>query len=300
MVNIAVIGGAGFIGSHLVDRLIELGHEVVVIDNFSTGKIKNINKRATIVKISIIDNLDSIFEACNFDYVFHLAAQIDLRDSIRNPINDANINIIGSLNIIQNCIKHNVKKLIFTSTGGAIYSENAKMPWTEKSAANPVSPYGLAKLTVEKYIKMLIPDSVIFRLSNVYGPRQSNSECGVISIFLNNIRSKNKITVLGSGEQSRDFIFVSDVIDSFILALEGKLESGIFNVSTGVATSLNDIIKIMRNEFETDFEIEHEEFVPGEMLHSRLSSEKLIKTGWKPSMDLKDGLQYLIKNNIFN
>ncbi len=291
-----VTGGAGFIGSHLVDKLISLGHEVIVIDNLSSGMKEFINPKAVFIKKDIRDDLSSIFSKERFDYVFHLAAQIDVRKSLLNPKEDAEINILGSLNTIENCIKNKVKRIIFTSSA-AIYSPNAKIPTLETDKAEPQSPYGLGKSTIENYLRIIKEthalDYVVLRFSNVYGPRQSvKGEAGVVSIFIKNILAAKPIKIFGTGEQTRDYIYVKDVIEAGIKALD---LSGTFNVSTGKETSVNELALKLKSLIGKDFNATHSEPIKGELQISCLSNEKIKKLGWTPKYSLEQGLKDTIE-----
>lgn len=290
-----ITGGAGFIGSHLTDILLKQDHQVVVIDNLSTGTFDNFNIFPTFYKEDITDPdaIERIFDKHQFDYVFHLAAQINLRHSIKNPSHDARTNIVGSLNIIENCIRTNVKKLIFSSTGGAIYSPAAKLPWDEQSETNPQSPYGLAKLTVEKYLQLYQLPYVALRYSNVFGPRQSaRGEAGVIAIFIEKALKGENLTIFGDGSQTRDFAFVDDVVRANLLAMD--LE-GTYNVSSNTQTSVNDIADMILKKTNSPSQIIHAAPIAGELLHTRLSSEKLIQTGWKSEWGMEDGIEKTIE-----
>lgn len=294
MSTILVTGGAGFIGSHLVDRLIGLGHRVIVLDNLSTGRSRNLNSKAIFINGSICDNLTSIFNKWRFDYVFHLAAQINLRESIKSPTYDSKINVVGSVNLIEASCKHNVKKFIFASTGGAIYSPDAPLPWTLATECDPQSPYGLAKLTVERYLKIAKAihglDYVALRYSNVYGPRQnSKGEAGVISIFIDNALQDRDLKIFGDGKQTRDFIYVEDVVNANVMALRNDI-SGIFNVCTNTEISVNDIANAIREKTPTKSNIVRLPAVPGEVQHTRLCYKKLMEYGWEPFFSLQTGL----------
>ena len=196
--KVLVTGGVGFVGSHLVNKLIEKGHQIIVIDNLSTGKKENLNSQAKFYKLDICSpKISQIFKKEKPEIVFHYAAQIDVRKSVENPIIDAKINILGSLNILENCKKYKVKKIIFASSGGAIYGEANIIPTPENYPAYPLSPYGIAKLTIEKYLnyyyKVFGLPFVALRLANVYGPRQnSKGEAGVVAIFCNKMLSGEK------------------------------------------------------------------------------------------------------------
>ena len=292
-----VTGGAGFIGSWVVDYLIKAGHKVAVVDNLSTGSINNLNKKANFYKIDITDKkLKSVFEKEKPDYVFHLAAQINVRKSIQEPIEDANINILGSLNILNNCVKYGVKKIIFSSTGGAIYDEDAPIPVSENQNAYPKSPYGIAKLTVENYIKFFKLannlDYTILRYSNVYGPRQNNkSEAGVVSIFINNIISNKECVINGTGNQTRDYIYVKDVAEANLIALHS---GGTFNVGTGKEISVNELLARISSLMKKKASYKHAEAITGELLRSALDSSKLKSAGWSQKYFLDDGLKETI------
>ncbi len=287
-----VTGGAGFIGSHVADSLIEKGYAVVILDNLSSGKIENVNKKAIFVKASVNDDLTGLFEREKFDYVFHLAAQINVRTSIKEPREDACVNILGTLNILNNCAKYGVKKIIFSSTGGAIYGDNVKIPTSETEEQNPASPYGIAKLTIEKYLKFYKDiyglDYAVLRYSNVYGPRQNfKGEAGVVAIFIDKILKNEPLIINGSGEQTRDYVFVKDVADANILALE---LSGTFNVSTGKETNVNEISMKIKELMNSSLNEVHGIEIKGEIMRSCLDARKLIKEGWMPKYDLERGL----------
>lgn len=300
--KILVTGGAGFIGSHIVDALIEKGFDVIVIDNLSTGNKENLNSKVKFYELNIKNKreIEEIFKKEKPDYVFHLAAQINVRESIRNPVKDALVNIIGTLDLLDCCVKYKVKKIIFSSTGGAIYGDDAKIPSNEEEKENPTSPYGIAKLTIEKYLEFYKNiyglDYVSLRYSNVYGPKQnSKGEAGVIAIFIDKILSEEQPIINGSGEQTRDYVYVKDVANANLLAL--KL-SGIFNVGTGIETSVNEIFKRIVKEMgkngENIKEI-HGDAIKGEQMRSCLDTNRLIKEGWKINYDLDNGLRETVE-----
>ncbi len=293
MAKILVTGGAGFIGSHVVDRLVELKHNVSVIDNLSTGREENVNSSARFFSKDIREDLSELFDKERFDYVFHLAAQVNLRKSFEDMKEDAEINIIGSLNVIANCVKYGVKKIISSSTGGAIYSAKAEIPCSEESEINPESPYGLTKWTIENYLRINKEktglDYVCLRYANVFGPRQNaKGEAGVISIFIDNLLSGKELTIFGDGKQTRDFIFVKDVVEANILSFN---LSGTFNVSTGKETGVLEIAEKIKKIVGKNTEIVHKKEIKGELLRSCLSWQKIGKLGWAPKYSLDAGLQ---------
>lgn len=298
--KILCTGGAGFIGSHLTDALVALGHEVTVLDNLSTGTEENLELHKIYLEKDDIRSGDfDIFAEEKFDVVYHLAAQINLRESIKNPPLDTDINVFGSVNIINQCIKHGVKKFIFASTGGAIYDPSEALPWTEESAPNPQSPYGLAKLTVEKYLNMLSKlhglSWAALRYSNVYGPRQNTKgEAGVISIFINQALQGQTLKFFGDGHQTRDYIYVDDVVRANLLALKDEAR-GVYNVSTNQQHSLHDIVNQLRSKIESSISIEYLPAIPGEIAHTRLSYDLLAHHDWKPQVSLDEGLDRTIE-----
>lgn len=295
--NILVTGGAGFIGSHLAKRLLDENHNVIVIDNLSTGNldyIKDLSVRFNCIDI-VKSDLSLLFEHYRFDCVYHLAAQINLRTSFEQPVLDAQTNIVGSLNLIQNCVKYNVKKFIFSSSGGAIYSSKDSLPYSENSIADPASPYGLAKLTVEKYLDIFKQTNELnytcLRYSNVYGPKQSSkSEAGVISIFFQRAKENKDIIIFGDGMQTRDFVYVDDVVEANVLALQHDIR-GNFNVSTEIKTNINKLADDILRLTKSHSDVIHQDAIAGELLHSCLSYDKLhLATGWKPKQSIDQGI----------
>jgi UDP-glucose 4-epimerase len=292
-----VTGGAGFIGSHVIDVLIEKGHDIVIIDNLSTGDKNNIHPKAKFYEIDIRDpKLSEIFTAEKPDYVFHMAAQIDVRKSVAEPIMDAEINILGSLNVLENAAQSGVKKVVFASTGGAIYGEAEIFPTPEGHYEKPLSPYGIHKLAVEKslffYKKVKYLDYTILRLSNVYGPRQnSRGEAGVIAIFIDKLLRGEQPVINGSGEQTRDYVFVKDVAIAFVLALENDSEFDKFNISTGVETDVNQIFDKIVSAMKIDTSRKHEAAKGGEQQRSCLDNRLAIDAlKWKPEYDIDRGI----------
>ena len=323
--KILVTGGAGFIGSHLVDRLIKEGHKVVIIDNLSTGKKENLNPRAKFYQLDICSpKISEVFKKEKPKVVFHLAAQIDLRKSVDDPVFDANINILGSLNLIQNFLQNSKfkirsvaktpssavallrrralerrrqnSKFIFSSTGGAIYGNADIIPTPENYSPRPISPYGIAKLSIEYYLyyyqKVFGLNFISLRYGNVYGPRQDpKGEAGVVAIFCDKILTGATSIINGNGRQTRDYVYVDDVVEANILALEKKAE-GIFNVGTGKETSVNELFKKMIKISGKEIQAKHGPAKQGEQKRSLLDSRKIKKVlGWKSKVGLEEGLR---------
>jgi len=301
MSKIIVSGGAGFIGSHLTDKLIEKGHNVVVVDNLSTGKKENLNPKAKFYEMDICDsNISQIFQDEKPEIVFHFAAQIDVRKSVKDPIQDAKTNILGSLNLLQNCQKAGVKKFIFASSGGAIYGDTDVIPTPETHSEKPESPYGICKLTIEKYLHFYKEtfglNYTALRLANVYGPRQnSKGEAGVIAVFCNKMLKNEEVVINGDGEQTRDFVFVDDVVNAALSSIEQE-KSDIYNISTGVETNINEVFKKVKELTNSNCEEIHTPSKAGEQKRSCLDNSKAKKElGWKPEYNLEKGLENTIK-----
>lgn len=293
-----VTGGAGFIGSHLVDKLIKEGHKVVVIDNLSTGKKENLNPKAAFYKIDIRSpKINQIFRKEKPQIVFHYAAQIDVRKSVENPIEDAKINILGTLNILENCKKNKVKKIIFASSVG-VYGDSKKLPLKENYPLNPISPYPITKLAIEKYLNYYQSqglDFVSLRYSNIYGPRQiSTGEGGVIAIFIDKLLKGEKPTIFGDGNQTRDFLYVDDAIEAAIKALKAPSGS-IYNVGTGKEITINNLLKLLSSILDVKTKPISRPLRKGEIIRSRIDYSKARRElGWKPEYSLEKGLQKTI------
>ena len=297
MQKILITGGAGFIGSHLADELIKKGYEVVVVDNLSTGSKSNLNGKVKFYKIDVQDKkMSNVFLKEKPDIVFHFAAQIDVRKSVESPSEDAKINILGSLNILENCNKFKVKKIIFSSTGGAIYGDANIVPTPESYVEYPMSPYGIAKLATEKYLNYYNKNFRIsftaLRFANVYGPRQnSKGEAGVIAIFCDKVFSKNQPIINGDGLQTRDFVYVLDVVGAAVMAMQTE-KNGIFNVGTSKETNINDIFSIIKKESGSDFKEIHGPAQKGEQQRSCLNYSKIkAELNWEPKISLEEGLK---------
>jgi UDP-glucose 4-epimerase len=295
-VKILVTGGAGFIGSNLADSFIREGHQVTIVDNLSTGLESNVNKKAKFFKVDVRSAvMDKIFERTKPDVLCHHAAQIDVRKSTADPIFDAEVNIVGSLNLLNACVKHQVKKVIFASTGGAIYGEQDYFPADENHPADPLSPYGVAKLTIEKYLHFYREtygiDFVSLRYANVYGPRQNPfGEAGVVAIFTERLLANKETIINGDGTQTRDFVFVDDVVESNLLALNYP-KSDIFNIGTGKETDINCIFRLLKKITGSKQKEIHGPAKPGEQQRSVLDFSKAARIlKWKPKYTLQEGI----------
>ena len=301
MAKILVTGGAGFIGSNLVHKLIQMRHNVVVIDNLSTGFRSNLHPQAKFYKVDICSAvIDKIFQREKIDYILHYAAQVDVRKSLQNPILDVQVNISGSINLLRSCQKHKVKKVIFASTGGAIYGEQSYFPADEKHLELPISPYGVAKLSVEKYLHFYkevygIP-YVAVRYANVYGPRQNpKGDSGVVAIFSEKLLRNEALTIYGKGEQTRDYVYVEDAVNAALLALKSK-QTGSFNIGTGKETSVNQLYRMMKAKTCSGSRVTYAPFRAGEQMRSCIDYTKAKKLlGWKASFDLYSGLDLTLK-----
>ena len=301
MSKILVTGGAGFIASHLTDKLIEKGHNVVVIDNLSTGKKENLNPKAKFYEADICNSeIAQIFQEEKPEIVFHFAAQIDVRKSVKDPIQDAEVNILGSLNLLQNCQKAGVKKFIFASSGGAIYGDTDVIPTPETHTENPESPYGICKLTIEKYLHFYKEtfglNYTALRFANIYGPRQnSKGEAGVIAVFCDKMLKNQEVVINGDGEQTRDFVFVDDVINAALLSMEQE-KSDMYNIGAGEETNINDIFRKIKELTGSNCEEAHAPTKAGEQKRSCLDNSR-AKQGlnWESKYNLERGLEKTIK-----
>ncbi len=294
--RIVVTGGAGFIGSHLVDRLVLEGHEVAVVDNLSTGKRRNLNRAVRFYKMDIQSGaLERVFRRERPLLVVHLAAQMDVRRSVEDPVYDAQVNILGTLNILQQAVAHGTRKVIFASSGGAIYGEQETFPAPETHPTRPASPYGISKLTGEHYLAYYEQVSglqyVSLRYANVYGPRQDpEGEAGVVAIFAQKLLHGEQPVINGNGRQTRDFIFVEDVVEANLAAM-GKDARGTYNVGTGVETSVNELFQMLAELIQPGSKALHGPAKKGEQARSAIDSAKLRRElGWEPRVSLKEGL----------
>lgn len=312
--KILVTGGAGFIGSNLVDGLLAAGHDVAVVDNLSSGRRENLNAQARFYELDIVDpGLEEVFAREQFDLVNHHAAQIDVRHSVADPQFDARTNILGLLNIMENCRRHGVRGVVLASSGGVVYGEPSKLPATEGAPKGPLSPYGVSKLASEFYLcyyaQVMGIAYVTLRYGNVYGPRQDPyGEAGVIAIFGEKLLRGETPVVYGDGEQLRDYVFVDDVVRANLLAMErlngtacgapaGPSPGGCaindfaFNIGTGRGASVNELFAIIRDLTGFRGEAAHGPERTGELRRIFLDVGKAGKElGWQPQVDLREGL----------
>ncbi|MGB7913505.1 MAG: NAD-dependent epimerase/dehydratase family protein [Desulfobaccales bacterium] len=294
--KILVTGGAGFIGSHIADQLVAEGHEVAVMDNLSTGRLENVPPSVHFMHLDIKSQ-----EAFDFvrgwlpQVIVHLAAQMSVQTSVSDPVGDARENILGSLNLFQAAAQSGVEKIIFSSTGGAIYGDEAPVPARETDPARPESPYGIAKMAVEHYLRFfsrqyrIIPVSL--RYANVYGPRQNGlGEAGVVAIFIEKFLAGHQAVINGDGLQTRDFVYVADVVAANLLALNYP-SAGVFNIGTGQETDICTIARKLQDLTGSSLNPTHGPAKPGEQRRSSLSS-RLAEgdLGWRPRVSLDEGL----------
>ncbi len=294
--KVLVTGGAGFIGSHLADRLIEEGHQVVVVDNLSTGKKRNIHKAATFYKSDILSaKIERVFQKEKPQIVCHYAAQMDVRKSVEDPAFDAKNNIIGLLNVLEAAVKNRTRRIVFASSGGAVYGEQSVYPAGEEHATRPISPYGVSKLASEQYLyyyqKVCGLEYTSLRFANVYGPRQSpEGEAGVVAIFTNKLIHNEQPIINGNGMQTRDYVFVEDVIDANMAVINDGV-SDTFNVGTGRETSVNELLDILLEQTGSGAKVVHGPKKKGEQLRSSLDCSKMNRRlGWEPHVSLREGL----------
>lgn len=294
--KVLVTGGAGFIGSHIVDLLVEAGCRVSVADNLSTGRFENMNPRVNFYKIDIRDrSLEEAVARETPEAVIHLAAQTDVQRSLRDPLADAEINILGTINLLNACAGCGVGKVVYASTA-ACYGNPSRLPVDVNHPIEPQSPYGVSKYTVENYLRVCREVSginyTVLRFANVYGPRQDASgEGGVVAIFVDTLLRGESPCIFGDGEQTRDFIYVGDVAAASMAALR-KGDGGTFNVSTGAGLSVNHLFQELKNITGSRLEPVYLPPRPGDITHSYLANKSTrTSLGWKPRCSLTDGLR---------
>lgn len=299
--KVLVTGGAGFIGSHVVDRLVQEGHEVVVVDNLSTGKRRNLNRAVRFCKMDIQSwRLERVFRNERPHIVMHLAAQMDVRKSVEDPVFDAQVNILGMLNVLQQAVRHGVRKVVFSSSGGAIYGEQEIAPASEFHVTRPLSPYGISKLCGEQYLSYYQRVSglqvVNLRYANVYGPRQDpDGEAGVVAIFIQKLLNNEQAIIYGNGRQTRDFVYVEDVVEANLAVMSQEIQ-GTYNVGTGQETSINDLLRLLITHTNSTCKEVHGPARKGEQARSVIDSMKLRhELSWEPRTELSEGLKRTVE-----
>ncbi|CAN5651174.1 MAG: SDR family oxidoreductase [Actinomycetota bacterium] len=294
--RVLVTGGAGFIGSHVSDLLLENSHEVAVADDLSSGKMENVPDGAKLFEMDVRSGCREVFEEFRPEAVIHHAAQMDVRRSVAEPDFDADVNILGTVRLLQNCAEHDVSKFVFASTGGAIYGEQDEFPATEEHPQRPISPYGVSKLAGERYLHYFNAEHGLtytaLRYANVYGPRQDpHGEAGVVAIFCGRLARSETSKINGAGEQTRDYVFVRDVARANLLALESDAPSGAYNVGTGIETSVNELYELLRESAGKDLPPEHGPAKPGEQMRSCVDATLAGRAfGWRPEVEISSGL----------
>jgi UDP-glucose 4-epimerase len=304
--SVLVTGGAGFIGSHVADVFLARGYTVDVLDNFSSGRRENVDSRVRLHELDIRSpEAAALVSRTPFDAIVHLAAQIDVRKSVADPVTDATINICGTLNLVE-ALRQSGRgartRFVFTSTGGALYGDFVDPPNVESYPKDPESPYGIAKLSVEYYLayygRVHGLDAAVVRFANVYGPRQDpHGEAGVVAIFCGRILDGRPLSVFGDGSQTRDYVFVGDVAEATFLAATHslprpeRLDARAFNVGTGVETSVTELARVLRRVARSEVAVEHLPKRPGEQQRSVVSVAKAGSLlAWRPQASLEEGL----------
>lgn len=307
--SILVTGGAGFVGSHLVDALVRHGEDVILIDNLHTGRKDNVNDRALFYHMDLkdLEGLAKIFSKNEIRAVFHFGGRVNVRESLRESVDYARVNVVASLALIELSRLAQVDKFVFASTGGAIYGEGQRddgsvHAFTEQDPAHPVDHYAVNKLAIEHHLHVCQQafdfPSVALRLSNVYGPRQNPAgEAGVISIFADAMLRRQEVRIHGDGSQARDFCYVSDVVDACLTALNSEC-TGVYNIGTGKATSVNRIFERLAVLTSYHRAPVHSDRPPGEVEGSSLNSGKALRDwGWSARMELEQGLSQVVKSS---
>ena len=319
--KIIVTGGAGFIGSNVSDALVGEGHNVVIVDNLSTGKEENINPGAQFYNVDITDEeaLEDVFKSFEPEVVFHIAAQIDVRKSVEDPAFDAEVNVVGSVNVFRMSVQYGVRRVVLSSTGGALYGEAGQLPASEGAPVEPISPYGVSKYCAENYLnyfkrlyglrdrhaslrsahddkeeRSVGIERVILRYANVYGPRQDPlGEAGVVAIFTRKILDGESPTIFGDGTQTRDYIFIEDVVKSNLLALSGK--EGTYNIGTGRETSVNELVEMFSKIVGKEIKPEYTSPRIGEVTRISLNGDLAKRElGFEAKYSLEEGIKKTI------
>ncbi len=295
--RVLVTGGAGFIGSHVVDAFVDAGHHVAIVDDLSTGKRANLNPKATFYQADIRDEnaLAAIFAQEQPEAVCHQAALANVREAMAQPVRYASVNVLGSLTLLEMCRQYGVQRFVYASTGGAVYGEPQSLPVNEEHPINPLDPYGASKHHVEHYLYLYRHNYglryTVLRYANVYGPRQDPyGEAGVVAIFTNKMLAGETPTINGTGEQERDFVYVGDVARANLLALMGA--EGIFNIGTGVGTTVNQVYQGLRAATGYQGPVHYGPAKAGEVYRIYLDVRKAARElGWTPQVPWDEGLR---------
>ena len=301
--RVLVTGGAGFIASHVAEAYLAAGDDVWIVDDLSSGRTENVPTGVEFVEVDVRDpEIRNLFREVRFDLVNHHAAQIDVRASVLDPAKDASINLLGLLNVTEAAIEVGTARVVFVSSGGVVYGEPEQIPTPESAPKLPLSPYGVTKLGGEYYLHYYRQirglEYVALRYSNVFGPRQDpHGEAGVVAIFCDRLQSGESLTIFGDGEQTRDYVYVKDVVTANMLASDLSLDDGdgldarAFNVGTGVGTSVNRLADVLEGIAGGGLPRNHESERPGELRHSTLDSGLIRSHGWSPGYTLEQGLR---------
>jgi len=299
--KILITGAAGFIGSHVADAYIKEGHDVVIVDDLSTGFDRNVNPKAKFYRVDIFDEkkVNKIFRDEKFDIINHHAAQMDVRRSTKEPVFDAKVNVLGSLVLLQACLKNNVKNFIYANSAGASYGEPKYLPMDENHPINAISEYGISKHTVEHYLYLYNNNYglnyVSLRYPNIFGTRQEpENEAGVVSIFVSRMLSGKRPIIFGDGKQTRDFVFVSDVVKANLLALK-KFTNNSYNLGTGRGVSVVEVYQTVKEKLNSNLEPIYSDERVGEISKCYFTYDKIKKDfGWKPEISFEKGVDIVI------
>lgn len=297
MKRILITGGAGFIGSNTADRLLNEGYDVVVVDNLTTGCRRNVNSKARFHDLDIGDDaLVDLIRAERIDAVIHAAAQINVRDSVTDPVTDARINIVGTIKLLRACAAHGVKRIVFASSGGTVYGNAPTLPAAESTPLSPHSPYGIAKATCEHYLEFfrihhgLKP--VILRYANVFGPRQNpKGEAGVIAVFIQQILDGKTPCIWGPGDQTRDFVYIDDVTTANLVALRYAGKRTVFNIGSGVETSVNAVYAILAKVLDAGKPAHNPDYSEEIQRICLDASCAATELKWLPQVDIATGIE---------
>jgi UDP-glucose 4-epimerase len=300
-VRVLLTGGAGFIGSHVAERLLDRSLEVIAVDDLSSGKRENVPEGARFSEEDVRSGCEKVFQELRPEVLCHQVAHIDVRRSMLEPDFDADVNVLGTVRLLQNCVRYRVGQVVFASSGGPSYGEQNEFPASEDHSQCPVSPYGVSKLAGERYLHSYhVQYGVSYaalRYANVYGPRQDpHGEAGGVAIFSKNLTAQRVSTINGRGEQTRDYTYVGDVARANVLALEGDPPSGAYNVGTAVETTVNELYKLLQDLSGEDLPARHGPAKSGEQLRSSIDPARASRVfGWRPQVQLAAGLEETLR-----